>query len=411
MAILGMGNDSLIQQIVQGVFKVATKKPRLSTPMCDGFILKLHYLWTFSLFLFGFATVWYSWYFHFTIICVSRFNANAGIPTNYLNVCFSYPFVQHETHREYLLYYRWIPITMLTIAAIFYIPRKMSKYSENPKIKQLMEEMSLYQFRFDQTEKQLIYRASIYIAYNIRTHNWLFCKYITCTVLCLIIDIIVFYGLDVFLLGKFSTYGINALPFNRDPIGFSDYISKTFPPFVDCEIGEVHQLLNKRTEQFGCHLPIMEFYEKLFFIIWVWLVLLIVITTIYLIFIMCFIVFPCFQFILLRIPKPPNANGSVKGTILTVLRFCKVGDIYLLYRLKQYSSAAMYYEILNKLTDIEMMEVIKKEPGKRGNVINYKNNKNKDPECNPLTREMSSSDDSFTTYKRPAYSNKSILLP
>ena len=409
MAILGMGNGALIQQIIQGVFRAAKKKTR-STPLCDSLILMLHYKWAFALFLFGFSSVTYNWYFHSTITCTSTFNADVQISANHLNICSSYPYVQHENHREYLLYYRWIPLTLLTIAAILYIPRKFSKYSENPKVRQLMEEMAALQNRYDQGEREVINRATIYIAYNIRTHNGIFFKYIGCVVTCLLIDILVFYGLDVFLLGKFAMYGVHALPFNRDPIGFTDYISRVFPPFVDCEIAPVHQLLNKRTERFGCHLPLQEFYEKTFFITWVWLVFLIVITSLYLIYLALFAFLPYFRLSLLRVPKPTNATGSVRETLLKVLKFSKIGDVYLLYRLKQYTSASMYYEVLNQLTKCEMLQVIAKEPENRGDVLNIKKNKSKKAEYNALARGMSSSDDSFTTSQNVGYENKSILL-
>ena len=90
MAVLGMGNGNLIQIIIQGVFHVMKKKQKFSTPMCDGFILKLHYFWTFSLFMFGFATVWYSWYFGATIICRSHFNADVQVSADNINICLSF---------------------------------------------------------------------------------------------------------------------------------------------------------------------------------------------------------------------------------------------------------------------------------------------------------------------------------
>ena len=411
MAILGMGNGALIQQIIQTLFQMSNRRRLLSTPMCDSQILKLHYKWTFALFMFGFATVTYNWYFQATILCTSTYNAETQVSANYMNLCSSYPFVQHENHREYLLYYRWIPLTLLAIAAIFYIPRKFSKYSENPKIKQLMEEMAQMQCRYDQNEQQVINRATVYIAYNTRTHNWLFVKYIGCVVVCLLIDILVFYGLDVFLLGKFSMYGIHAIPFNRDPVGFTDYISRVFPPFVDCEIAPVHQLLNKRIERFGCHLPIQEFYEKIFFIIWFWLIFLIIITSLYLIALALFVFLPYIQLMLLRIPKPARATTSVRKTILKVMEFSKIGDIYLLYRLKQYSSAAMYYEILNQLATCEvLLNVIKKEPENRGDVINVESSEGPETSETSGSRNGSSSDDSFS-HEHLKHRNRAILLP
>ena len=265
MTILGQGGGNLVQQVLSNVIKIVKKKNSPCTAPCDGFVLKMHYQWTFWMLLGGFSMVWYSWYHRDIITCVSHFNADTQVRLDYINLCLSYPYVEDiNDERSYLLFYRWIHWTLLILAMIYYIPRKISKYCENMKVKKLIEDLSVNCTRYDQGEKELVDRAVNYIKLNVRTHNGLFFKYFFCNILALGIDILCLHCLDYLLRGRFMHYGWMAYPFIRNPHDFNDYMSRTFPPFVSCEIGPVNEIINKRTEKFGCHLIMMELYEKIF---------------------------------------------------------------------------------------------------------------------------------------------------
>ena len=406
MGILGQGNGNLIQQVLGNVIHVFKKKRPPCSSIVDGRVLKMHYQWSFFIFLFGFSAVWFSWYYSNVITCVSRFNAETQVRLDYINVCLSYPYLKTGIDdRTYILFYRWIHWTLLVLACLFYIPRKISKYCDNLKLKKLIEDMAVQSYRYDHTEKELVDRASMYIAYNLRTHNGIYFKYLFCNVLSLLIDILVFYALDVLFHGRFFSYGIAIFPLNRDVYSFTDYMSRTFPPFVECEIGPTNELVNKRTEKFGCHLQIMELYEKLFLFIWFWLILLIVCTCLYLIF-LGFMWLPYFRLMLLKIAKPPNAKASVTDTVMSVIKYCKIGDIYILYRLRQHCSPSMYYSLLTHLSDTETLKILVKNPDERGSYDDHKSRKSKQNKS--LKGNFSNSDELFIPTK--AIPNKSFLI-
>ncbi|KAK4291176.1 hypothetical protein Pmani_035971 [Petrolisthes manimaculis] len=353
----------IIRQIVGNVVNIFNKRASPCTAPCDGMVLKMHYQWTFWVLLGGFSAIWYSWYHRDVITCASHFNAETQVRLDYINICLSYPFVGgggedaeegDEGPRRYLLFYRWIHWALLLLAAFYYIPRKLSKTSENSKVKKLLEDLAVNAHRYDGLERELVDRTAKYIAFNLKTHDGLYYKYVTCNVVALVVDLFAFIFLDFVFQGRFWTYGFQAFPFNRDPQHFTDYMSEMFPPFANCELHNEVQLTNKRIERLGCHLTVMELYEKIFLVLWLWLIVLTAITCGYLVFLSLLKV-PGVRLLMLRVAKPVSAKDTIRNTICSVVSTCKIGDVYILYRLKQHFSHACYYELLTKLSDIDVM--------------------------------------------------------
>ena len=341
----------LIRTIGSGVVNLFNKKNSPCTAPCDGWILKMHYRWCMWIFIGCFSAIAYSWHNRDVITCVSTYNAELAIKLDYLNICLSYPFVWQENGtKRYLLFYRWTHWSCLILAAIYYIPRRLSKTYENPKIKKLFEDLAMNQDHYDQRETFLVDSTARYLVLNLKTHNGLFIKYFVCNLVALTVDVLSFLFLNFLFQGRFLTYGITAYPFYRDPKKFTDPMSQTFPPFAKCIIHKNNQLLDNRIEQYGCHLTVMELYEKVFLFLWFWLITLIALTVVYLIFLLTLNI----RFVrlhALRIAKPIEANSSIRNTVCSVIESCQIGDIYLLYRLRQFFSHAKFYEVLRKITD------------------------------------------------------------
>lgn len=318
---------------------------------CDGMILKLHYQWTVFLFLAGFSTVWYSWYYKDTITCRSLYNSNLLIKQQhnvYVEICLSYPYIEETTttttKRRYILFYKWTHWIFLVMAGIYYIPHKISKNCENPKVKKLIEDLFLNYKK----EEELLEKVKQYFDYSLNTHNSLYYNFLLCNIVALNINIVSFFFLDFILQGCFMYYGWEAYPYRRDPVHFMDYMSKTFPPFVKCQLTPVNKLTSKRIENIACHLTMMELYEKLFLVIWVWLIILLLITIIYIIFFLIIFFVPSFSIQILKMSKPYN---FAEYEVRYLRKYCKVGDIYLFYCLKQCLSQKQFYELLVYIID------------------------------------------------------------
>lgn len=274
-----------------------------------------------------------------------------------MNICLSYPYVDDNGTRRYLLYYRWVSWSFLLLAAVYYIPRKASKILDNTRCKKLIEDLASQAPRYDLTERELVERAARYIFYNLRTHDGLYWKYLSVNVLALMVDIFSIFFVDFILQGRFIKYGFMSYPFERDPWKFTDYMSQTFPPFASCELTPTNKLVNKRNEKFGCHLTIMELYEKVFLGLWLWLIVLTFVTCCYIVYLVLMWV-PCVQVYILRTAKPAHANDRVRQLVQSVARNCKIGDIYLLYRLRQHLSHARFYELMTRLSEPNLLEMM-----------------------------------------------------
>ena len=299
-------------------------------------------------------------YYRDVITCVSHFNAETQVRLDYINICLSYPYIKIDgdnEKRRYILFYRWIHWSLLMLAGFYYIPRKVSKSLENARAKKLMEDIAANSFRYDNIEKELVERAARFVTSNLKTHNGLYFNFLCVNIIALIIDLLTFQYLNFIFQGRFMSYGFSAYPFDRDPRNFNDYMSQMFPPFVSCELTSENKLTNKRTEELGCHLTIMELYEKIFLALWLWLILLTALTAGYILFLIAML-FPAVRKQLLRTAKPISANDKVSKTIVRVSDNCKVGDMYILYRLKQHFSHARFYELLSKLSDPELCKIV-----------------------------------------------------
>ncbi|MCL4131487.1 UNVERIFIED_CONTAM: hypothetical protein GTU68_041455 [Idotea baltica] len=352
-------------------------------------VLRMHYQWTFWVLLGSFSAIWYSWFHRDVITCASHYNAETQVRLDYINICLSYPFLEGEdghnegdSNKRFLLFYRWIHWSLLVIAFCFYIPRKFSKNSENPRLKKLVEDLAVHSHRYDQAEKELVEKAAKYITFNWNTHNGIYFKYVGCNLIALIVDVLCFQFIDFIFQGRFIHYGWMAFPYVRDPVNFTDYMSNMFPPFATCKITKEYMLTAKRIETFGCHLTVMELYEKVFLAIWAWLIVLTTLTCAYLIF-LGFMWLPYFRLMILRVSKPMNANDSVSHTVVSVLSSCKIGDVYLLYRLKQHLSPVRFYELLTRLSDRELIELMAEDPADRAiQAKNQDNLRNRKPNMN-----------------------------
>ncbi|XP_071521340.1 innexin inx2-like [Panulirus ornatus] len=352
---------------------VKSRANKICAASCDGLVLRMHYRWTFFILLGGFLTTWYSWYHRDVIVCVSHFNAETQVRLDYINICLTYPYVEDDDQgRRYLLFYRWISWSFLVLAGAYYIPRKLSKNFENKKCKSLLEDLASNAHHYDQTEVKLVERAARYMFFNLRTHDGIYMKYLFVNIVALLVDNFAMLYFDFILQGRFLRYGFESYPFDRDPENFSDYMSQTFPPFVLCELTPGNQLVNRRTERLGCHLTIMELYEKVFLVLWVWLIVLHFLTCCYIVFLLL-LWLPWVRVVLLRTSKPAHALEKVRQINVGVIRNCKVGDIYLLYRIKSHISHVRFYELLTRLSDPSLYTRAEKHRG---------------PEAPPDTKEM-----------------------
>lgn len=330
--------------VVLNAFNKRTVSPAVG--LCDSTVLKLFYTYTFWLIFGGYATISYSWWNKDILTCASKYNADSQIRPDYLNICASYLYVEDANGvidgKTYLLFYRWVHWVLLVIALVYYIPHKLSKRAENPKIKKLFEVLA------SPKEEKSYKEACQYYMVNSGTHNNIFIKSFLIHIVAVIINSFCFFALDFVFLGKFKDLVPSTYPFNRDIITFKDELSSRFPPFAQCEISPFNMLTSQRTERYGCHLTYMELYEKYFIVLWVWMIATGIIGILYIFYLSLFFV-PTFRLLLLRFSKPLKAKKEEIEGINESLSKLTFGDFYLLYRMQSSFSPHTYYDLLRTL--------------------------------------------------------------
>ena len=343
-----------INNIKGGVLNFFQRRQNFFSSVSDGLFLRMHYKYTFWLFMATFAMVWYNWLTQDIIFCVSHYNTETAPRKDHVNLCLSYPFIDEGKGRVTLLYYRWLHWVVFLCALAYILPHKLAKVTRYDKVTKLIDFMSNNITNYGSAENNMMEAVRKHFASEVGGQNSIFTRYIKANFLALGVNAFIFWALDAVLLGKFHDLGIVAFPLtvSRDGQYLTDPLTQAFPPFVDCEIKDVHVLTNKRDETFGCHLLAQEFYEKLFLIIWYWMVFLMIAQFLYIIFLVCFCFKPFRRFIFNRI-----LGVSCKDLSEATQKF-QIGDWFVLYKLR----VCFYYDgfnlLVNKLADRNMMNKI-----------------------------------------------------
>lgn len=317
---------------------------------CNGLVLKLHYRCSCLVMFIAFIAVCRSWLSREVITCTSHFNAETQVRLDHINICLSYPFVEEGEERRYILFYRWVSWSLIFLAAVFYIPRILCRIFDNGQCSSLLKELSTKARCHKGQWHELVETAAQYMRVNLNTHNGLYWKFLSVNLLALFIDIFAIEFLDILLQGRFTHYGHRGFPYERNATSFTDDFSQTFPPFVSCELSSEHAVVSRRRERYGCHLTLMELYDRLFLFLWYWLVFLVVAASCYLVFVLV-LWLPFVRERLLRPAKPAIVEENLDVVVAGALSKCKLGDVYVLYRIKCLVSHAQFLDLLKQLSE------------------------------------------------------------
>lgn len=191
-----------------------------------------------------------------------------------------------------------------------------------------------------------------------KSHAALFWKYVGIHVVALVIDFVAIGYLDFLLQGRFLTYGFYSYIW-RDPQKFTDYISQTFPPFASCELSEENQLVAKRTEKLGCHLTLMELYEKVFIFLWFWLIIMASVTIIYIAGVLIVFFTPCLRKRIFYVKHPDyNDTKKMDTQLKDVYYECDYADFFLLHQIRKLLSNIQFFELLMLMRDPESLNLL-----------------------------------------------------
>lgn len=251
----------------------------------NSLVIKLHSTYT-SLFLIScWVFVTCNYYTSDIILCVSKFDRSV-ISNELEHICLTYSFTVSSIQetRYYVLHYKWIHWMFIVLALIYKLPGFILDTVFSPThLLDALSNLSSLPVDYNISSRSLS-RSIWYWARNYGRHDRIFRNKVIVHVLSLFANIFAFFLVDLLLQGNYYLKLLFHWPFVRDYHKFRDPLSSLFPPFTLCETSPRMQLWMGRTERVGCHLPLMEVYEKVFLVLWLWQGILAVTTTLYIIF-------------------------------------------------------------------------------------------------------------------------------
>ena len=299
--------------------KLVYKKNFNNFLSCNSYILSFYYNFGTSLFFFISCSIFYNVLVSDIILCNDSHDRgeikDKKLPFMILNYCLSYPVLQtKKIEKSYALFYKWVPWITSLFCILIYTPKILiNKLSCNFMALFLMKindlDSNYYYNHYDNknknnkkkctggdidnddnnkyyneddNEKQItkLTEKLINIQWNkCKTIYW---KCLFTHIYAFILNISLIFLLDFLLQGRFLTYIFSTFPSHREMENFSDKMTQMFYPFSICYIK--NKLFFGREEEIICHLTLMEYYEKIFFIIWLYLIILSIFTFFYIIY-------------------------------------------------------------------------------------------------------------------------------
>lgn len=318
--------------------------------LVDSWMLWAHYRATVGLFFLVFVTITSDWYAEYPMECVNMFD-RSEVWDYFKDLCLSYSYTNatrgsdsNEDDRVYAAHYRWIHWVALFLMLVYYLPLLAARSCQIPHVQNLLKDITVSE---DQKREQKL-QAALLLVEELGWNAFVYTSHIMSHIIALTVNITGILIVDTLLQNNFLMLVISQYPFVRDSQHFSDPLSLLFPPFVTCKVGPEMMLLNYRTEVIGCHLTLMELYEKFFIGLWFWLLFLLVGT-------LCKII-SLFFLSCSKAHKLQLISLCVEaqhGDSLLVVSRYSLGDLLVLSKLKEVLDGKLYCKVLHHAAYIE----------------------------------------------------------
>ena len=301
------------------------KKPIHKYLSSDSFFLSLYFNFGSFFFFLTSCCIFYNVFMTDTIFCNDGFDLGSAkgqkIFPIYINYCLSYPMLLNKK-KSFALFYKWVPWITTVVSFLLYTPkivmRKMScnfialnfmrindpeeaegaeKNDQKQSCCSSISSVALSEFNDNddnvynishvrrekgENKHHRIPKVNLWLGKLIRV-RWNRCtdvywKCLFSHAYALILNVGLIYLLDFFLQGQFVGYVPQAFPFRRNMTTFLDETTQIFYPFCECTLTIV---ITGRVEKIRCHLTLMEYYEKIFIFVWFYLIILLILTLLY----------------------------------------------------------------------------------------------------------------------------------
>ncbi|XP_020292151.1 innexin inx2-like isoform X2 [Pseudomyrmex gracilis] len=246
-------------------------------------------------------------------------------------------------------YYQWVCFVLGLQAILFYVPRALWTIWERGTIGLLsrnLETPFLGEVWTAERKRQLV---EYFTRTNLHSHNFYAIRFFVCELLNCLNSMGQIYALDVFLEGQFRRYGplVSAFVAEKNPHDRIDPMARLFPKVTKCTIHTFGPAGSVQTHDALCVLPLNVVNEKIFVVLWFWLVFLACVG--------CLAVIYRIVVFSQRWTRVYLLRGAVRvlerSKAECVVRVFHFGDWFLLYQLAQNVNPIVYRELVNEIAE------------------------------------------------------------
>ncbi|XP_068235261.1 innexin inx3-like [Palaemon carinicauda] len=337
----------------------AIAKVRYSYTTVDSHVFRLHYRWTTTLCFACCALVVAKEYVGETIECITSgdparlkpittfcwisttFTINSTSPMRGIG---KYNPNIHE--QRFHSYYQWVPLVLFLQGCLFYVPHLFWKWNEGKHVDHLLQDLNKGIFDDDAKKKKENIISYVRESWGLNM-QYAFIYYV-CEALNLVNVLLQMFIMDKFLGGMFWEYGTKILSLmSADDAERHDAFITTFPRLTKCTYRRVGPSGDIVPEDVLCVLPQNIVNEKIYLVIWLWFVVLAIITAIWL---LCRAVVLCSASVRLRLLERLSKSRITEKMERTI-HSLHLGDYCLLESIGYNLDHFDFKDILQGVTD------------------------------------------------------------
>jgi len=254
---------------------------------------------------------------------------------------------QEDGERTIHAYYQWVPFVLFFQGMLFYLPHWIWKTLEDRKLSKITENLRGRTLNLEDRKE----KCSFLVQYTIdtfHTHNMYLLKYFLCDALNLVNVIGQMFLINKFLGGVFMTYGTDVINWSEaDVEGRTDPMIDVFPRVTKCSFHKYGPTGTIEKHDAMCVLALNIINEKIYVTLWFWFIILVVVTVLYMLYVLAVITMPGMRKTMLE----RNAKFDIKDRVDHLMKKANMGDWFLLFLLSRNLDSVLFKEYLIKLTE------------------------------------------------------------
>jgi hypothetical protein len=176
-------------------------------------------------------------------------------------------------------YYQWVPFMLFIHGMIFFISANMWNFLENGLLEQFGTRSKMISLVNEKEIQKLAEQnAGKFSALSSRRNYRYFLKYIACEAGNILALIFNFYILDIFLGGRFLTYGSDVVSYSMNKAANQNHpMCSAFPTLTSCDVSLGSVVARKADNRnFQCVLSQNIINQKIYLAIWFWMLILVI---------------------------------------------------------------------------------------------------------------------------------------